>query len=447
MTALAFQCIIKIDKLVRCMIKKFVCLLLSLMVISSVLTACKDSSDHTTDTILTEEKNSSAEVKKWDGSVATGFENGNGSEIFPYLIANASQLAYLAQTTNSGTDYSGKYFLLDGDIDLNHMEWTPIGNGAHPFNGYLDGKEHTISNLKITKGINFEVSLEIIGTVKKYAIGLFGRCENAVIKNLTIDNADIKIQETVERDTIMAGILTGVIQTTTSSEISNIALLNSTITSDFRTGNSPSSLRIGGISGCINSEENATCKIGAVQSDLKVSVENGYGSYNHIGGIVGTLSVNGYGYIQDCASYASVVVDTQSCYYVHNYFGAFGALSARKEIVSISNIFSKVTTNKIYDGVHRNFAYNVYAIIGETGQIKQQDGTLVDGFHFESLFGYVEQIDETTNEKQMLEQLYSIPKHAIYTETNCQGCTSLPTNNGFDDMIWNLDDLSDPQLK
>ena len=63
----------------------------------------------------------------WDGSVAAEFAGGTGTAEDPYQIATGSQLAYLASQVNSGTDYEDTYFILTADIDLNNIEWTPIG--------------------------------------------------------------------------------------------------------------------------------------------------------------------------------------------------------------------------------------------------------------------------------------------------------------------------------
>ena len=54
----------------------------------------------------------------WDGTVASSFAGGDGSETSPYQIANGAQLAYLARQVNGGESYNGKYFELIADIDL-----------------------------------------------------------------------------------------------------------------------------------------------------------------------------------------------------------------------------------------------------------------------------------------------------------------------------------------
>jgi hypothetical protein len=58
----------------------------------------------------------------WDGSVASSFDGGSGTESDPYLISNGAQLAKLAQDVNGGNNYSGKYFRLTADIMLNNTE-------------------------------------------------------------------------------------------------------------------------------------------------------------------------------------------------------------------------------------------------------------------------------------------------------------------------------------
>ena len=55
----------------------------------------------------------------WDGTVATSFEGGKGSQTDPYIIATPQQLAFLAQQVNSGTNYSERYFEITNNFLLN----------------------------------------------------------------------------------------------------------------------------------------------------------------------------------------------------------------------------------------------------------------------------------------------------------------------------------------
>ncbi len=116
----------------------------------------------------------------WDGTAATEFAGGRGTRDKPYIIQTAQQLAYLAQTVNSGTDYSGQYISLQADLDLSRLPWTPIGNGSNAqFKGRFLGNAHTISNLYINQpSANNQ--------------GLFGYCgEGSQIWQLRLTNISV----------------------------------------------------------------------------------------------------------------------------------------------------------------------------------------------------------------------------------------------------------------
>lgn len=100
------------------------------------------------------------------------------------VIASAEELIAFAQSVNDGTSYANETIVLANDIDLENEEWTPIGNASAKFSGTFDGNGKTISNLKITRG------LENIGANNR--IGLFGvSTSSAVLKNFTVNNADV----------------------------------------------------------------------------------------------------------------------------------------------------------------------------------------------------------------------------------------------------------------
>ena len=133
--------------------KRIISILLSVVMTMSII-------------VLPASANSTADV--WDGTVATAFAGGSGTAENPYEIATGAQLAYLAETmwnaysqgANSpiisstgerSTDakplynaYTGVYFKLTSDIDLNNKEWTPIGSYAVRFNGNFDGNGHIV---------------------------------------------------------------------------------------------------------------------------------------------------------------------------------------------------------------------------------------------------------------------------------------------------------------
>lgn len=151
----------------------------------------------------------------WDGTAATGFASGDGSESNPYVISNAGQLAYFGQQVDSGNEFIGQYIELSGDINLygtddsgNRYSFDPIGfkwysakddNGdriSKNFQGTFDGKNHTIENL-YQNGWAMGLSYSNAGG------GLFAGIYNATIQNLTMKGADI-VMEAVPMGTVAA---------------------------------------------------------------------------------------------------------------------------------------------------------------------------------------------------------------------------------------------------
>ena len=138
--------------------------------------------------------NKELNVDRWDGTVATGFEGGSGTEDDPYLISTGAQLAYLANAINTNTNNTlyNKYFRLVNSIDLDGREWTPIGcyrypnsdsdNGYLTFQGHFDGAGYVVSNFVIHSPDS-----------NHSYFGLFGYINNGTVKDLGVERFDISI--------------------------------------------------------------------------------------------------------------------------------------------------------------------------------------------------------------------------------------------------------------
>jgi len=133
---------------------------------------------------------------------------GAGTEDRPYLISNKKELITLAKLVNSGHNFGESsahgninqvYWALSNNINLEEMEWEPIGMGVnhfHPgvraqpfinsFYGVFDGRGYEVSNFKITKSLEYWDNFNMRGG----SVGLFG-ANNGTIKNLGIVNFDI----------------------------------------------------------------------------------------------------------------------------------------------------------------------------------------------------------------------------------------------------------------
>lgn len=134
-----------------------------------------------------------ASADVWDGSSIAAFTAGTGVYDNPYEIATGAQLAYLAQQVNASVSgYDTAYYVLTDDIDLNNIEWTPVGSDPTYFEGNFDGGGHTVSRLSITSST-------------KTRGGLFGNVAGATIKNLGIEDVAINISTSSARIGGLAG--------------------------------------------------------------------------------------------------------------------------------------------------------------------------------------------------------------------------------------------------
>lgn len=133
----------------------------------------------------------------WDGS-SEPWTQGDGTFYNPYRIETAAQLAYLAEKVNEGYQstgqavFEGERFLLTDDLDLNNLNWIPIGNVDYSMNGfyfagYFDGGYHQIEHLQIQSNADLTglfaavggeegcvCNLSVSGTVISTGIGASG---------------------------------------------------------------------------------------------------------------------------------------------------------------------------------------------------------------------------------------------------------------------------------
>ena len=133
----------------------------------------------------------------WDGTADISWYIGNESNT-KYHITTAEQLAGLAKLVNTDpgtTNFAGKTFYLESDIDLSGHEWISIGTvlgGDYPeysFCGVFDGQGHVISNL-------YSHESYIEGADESHNLlrnALFGSVYNGEVKNLGVANAEIWI--------------------------------------------------------------------------------------------------------------------------------------------------------------------------------------------------------------------------------------------------------------
>ena len=389
----------------------------------------------------------------WDGSIANSFQKGDGGEASPYEITNASQFALLAKQVNEGNQYDGKHFSLLCDVDLNNLDWTPIGNGIYSFMGNFDGNGHIIKNLIISQSIHYTYEYPT-GTKAAYCdSGLFATVQDATIRNVVIDGVTIKITDTKSGDTHRVGVLCGTVRTYQSSSIiSNIDIKNATITADFPANQRPLLLSVGGAIGHVYAYNNTTTTISLIETNSVLSLEKGCGSSNYMGTILGSSNFSDSTFnMENCVAYQTLSVSPEQYYYTftNDFYGAIGTAQASAKPFTVKNIFSKSILHKpaLESAVTVPSAITSHVIIGEAYYFALKDDPNAIGYRFENVFGCVEHVDAKAGEKQILTKLYTLPLGPNFSQINCQGCEFLPENHRFDTDVWDLTDLTKPKLK
>ncbi len=277
----------------------------------------------------------------WDGSIATGFSGGSGTEEDPYLICDGSELAYLAQQVNGGNGYSGVYFKLTNDIYLNDTSnWESWGTGAAPANGWaaigtwgnyfdgcFNGNGYAVHGIYISTQENYQGLFGYIGdagdgsiianlgVAESYICGYrdvggvvgstsWGNITNCYNTGTVTGNSDVGgvfggIADTNVTKCYNTGVVTG--DECVGGIVGGIDGANTNINNCYNTGNVSGNKEVGGVVGYIADTNVTKCySTGAVTGD------------ECVGGIVGrSASADGWaGDVTNCYNTGSVSGDT-----------------------------------------------------------------------------------------------------------------------------------------
>ena len=187
-------------------------------------------------------------------------------------ISTPSMLERLKTVVNWGSTFEGQTVEIVADIDLSETDMkAPIGNSGHPFNGILEGNNHTISNWSLTGSTASQTAP-------------FGRGEGATFRNLTLEN--VTISSTNNRS---AGFLGASIGCT----LENISVIG--------TSSVTGSQESGGLVGAV-----ATSKTTMINCTNYANLTATVGNAN--GGIVGYVLSAGTVDLFNCNNYGNVTV-------------------------------------------------------------------------------------------------------------------------------------------
>ena len=270
-------------------------------------------------------------VPVWDGAYAP-WTQGSGTQADPYLIEIPWQLAYLARQVNdSAYTYTGVWFRLTSDLDMNNLEWTPIGNSTtNCFKGNFDGDGHFIDNIKITAS---------------GSVGLFGVINNASIVNLgvktTITNSSYPPTYTTSTSGGIVAVVSG-----SNNHISNC----------YQTGNIAQGGiggRCGGVIGLANGEVTlSNChNYGLIEDDSWYCNENAFcGSTSWLGGLIGDLRATAT--LIDCSNNGAIngMFGAGNGYHSASYTGGLIGNIESGITVAITNSYNNGNITGEYSG-------------------------------------------------------------------------------------------------
>lgn len=257
-------------------------------------------------------------VSDWENG--TSIDGAEANEAYSYdsntktiTIYSGEGLKVAADVVNSGdTDIN---IILDNDIDLTGIEWTPIGTESRPYTGTFDGNNKTIRGLEIDKS-----GTDYVGLIG--CLGSGGKVQNVTLTNISVSGANCvggiagQNYGTVENCSVN-GTVTGKGFTDTGG----IAGSNyGTISGCSAEGTVTGSVNVGGIAGgsylgviidgCHSTAAvSGISSVGGVVGNLgnnsflmacystgNVTATITYG-YAHVGGVVG---INGQGTVTAC---------------------------------------------------------------------------------------------------------------------------------------------------
>ena len=266
---------------------------------------------------------------KWDGS-SKAQPSGSGTAASPYKLGTAAQLAWFADTVNSGS--RSACAVLTADIDLNGQEWTPIANSGvnNGYTGTFDGQGHVIHGICVTTGVSSRPQglfgiIARTGTVRNVkaagrvlvrqssGAGLIAGENNGVLYNCEA-SAFLKNSYNAGSTGSSVGNIGGIAGHMAAGYIENcraygLFLANPESYDEGNLVNSSMLCQIGGIVGGIGAyQEKDGCLVRYCESHLQIDCYTfTYGNSSPcgyaIGGIVGG---SGIGKVRECVNRAAV---------------------------------------------------------------------------------------------------------------------------------------------
>ena len=315
---------------------------------------------------------------------AKGYEEINGI----YHIYNANGLQAWAQEIIADANVLNEDVILEKDIDLTGVEWTPVGSDKNTGTGYagdFNGNGKFIYNLVVesdASNVGFFGGLAAGGTVHdvKFANAQVTANSGGAYAGVIAGSSMGKIESCNVRSSQVAGHYAGAIVGNNSVQVNGCNALDVQVTATYAAGGiagvnygkieyctlsghstivaNGSSPRAGGIVG-ETAEQSGVTTSGRL---LKCAVDGAIISATWAGGIAGE---NSFGIVAQCVANDVTVIHQASN--ASSYLGGVVGYNTRGDVVASYSAYSTIGTEKLISaamggivGYNNNSSSNVY---------------------------------------------------------------------------------------
>ncbi len=330
-----------------------------------------------------------SDYKPTDPSEPTPYK-GSGTESDPYIISTLGELVYLANQSNAGESFKGKFFKQTADIDLlpgqsaaeaTASTFLSIGLST-PFSGNYDGGGNKLVNFK--NG------------------GLFATLDGAYVHDLYISKA------VIEGDSV--GAVAALAKN--GSRISRCHVLEDV---------SVKGTKFAG--GLVGDAENSVIEYCTNRASVNVTESDG--DHVYVGGIAGFAAGEG-GAISYCGNYGEVsgfndTKNKNAC--IGGILGCSGSSSdAARSNINIDNCFNEGKIAFTYNGSVKSRAYTG-GILGRAGNSDTNSSSLTNCYNK----GMIENVSTNSSYPPGIGQMVGVYVNKTVTVKKCFGLDSVST--------------------
>lgn len=300
----------------------------------------------------------------WDGTADTAWYYADPTAT-EFTLTTAEELAGLADLVDDGNTFADKTIKLGKNLDLAGTVFDPIGSYRNnkAFKGTFDGQGYAVSGLnQNTWALDNGYEYGDLG------LGLFGKVEDATIKNLTIDGASISGESAI----------CGSVAATAYGDCTfeNITVKNSEV-NDYQ-------YYAGGVVGWASGDH--TYKNITIDETTVIGSQWGdFGNAN--GGIIGGAGTSGTYHFEDCtvACRIDATNDVVSAYQWYNYRNSgmlIGQVGPETIVNEVTTVQADNVTCKNVTVIYGDWANYTYCEFAGTGYpyVRVQAGVSVDAY-------------------------------------------------------------------